>query len=298
MSETEKEFGVSLELKPLVPIFFIAVLSIVVAVITFGSFQSSANVVVQDLSFSGAIAGFIGTFLVLFSVYSNIYDKASQNKLGEYREIIDRLRLKIIKGAPCPDGFEIEMDEKHKFVFAHPSTWKPQQGMLYYFSEDVPEREKGIRKTKGRFYIYYMDNNTLFDTYNIDKKTDLKKLHYKKIYEMLSEKTLEHRNNKMVKSYPSYKLIDSTNECIKIDDIPSLKINQTFSVLAKELIDQGEEEACYPDKTKTIVLKSTRILTYNKRLEGLFEFSSVDEVEDYMVTSEIFNQVATSIRFI
>jgi len=204
----------------------------------------------------------------------------------------------LIKGAPCPEGFEIEMDEKRKFLFAHPSTWKPQQGVLYYFTENVPENERKNRKTRGSFHIYYMDLNTLVETYNIDKTIDFQNLPYKDLYSKLSVRVLESLNEKMKKNFPSFTLISSNNECIRIDDIPSLRVNSTFSIIAKELVAQGEDEANFPDLNKTITLSNTRLLIYNKRLQGLYEFASVDDTEDYMVTSEIFNQVTNSIRFI
>jgi hypothetical protein len=206
--------------------------------------------------------------------------------------------MRIVKGAPCPEGFVMEIDEKHKFVFSRPTTWKSQQGMLYYFSEEVPQCKKGTRKTTGRFLINFIDYNTILEAYKIDKTTDFQDLDYKMIYDMLSKKILVKRNIELQKTYPGYKLIDSTNECVDIDGIPSLRINQSFSVPAKELIASDEDENCYPDKEENIVLINTRILTYNKRLKGLYEFSSIDNTEDYVETSKIFNQVVASTRFI
>src|SRR5271169_1662071 len=103
-------------------------LSLLVAFVTFGLLKSSAQADIRGYKLGGAIAAFAFTAGLLTSAFFNVYRLLTADQLKEYAKRIEELQAKLIRGAPCPAGYTIDLDEKHKFVFARPGNWQPKEG--------------------------------------------------------------------------------------------------------------------------------------------------------------------------
>ncbi|MBN2734222.1 MAG: hypothetical protein JXQ82_05120 [Methanomicrobiaceae archaeon] len=254
---------------------------------------------INNLKFSGAFAGFVGTFILTWEVYFKIINDVNVKKNKEYREIIDQLRFKVIKGAPCPKDYEPLVDEKYKLVFTYPTNWIPEHGILYKFIENLTEEDKQ-KRTPAKFTISRMDRKKLISLYKLkndfDKNLDNEKL--KSLNEIISERYILNFKRKMSRDYPSIKFEDFDKELLIVDSIPSQKIYCNFLIIAKELIEEGEKKEWYQNEEEFIKFRTSILLIYNSRLNSLFEFSSWDNYEDYNQSSITFNNVVNSIRFI
>jgi hypothetical protein len=57
--------------------------------------------------------------------------KKSSNELDSLRRQNQELQGKLIRGAPCPKGFDIEVDERQRIVLARPKDWEPKGGVIF-----------------------------------------------------------------------------------------------------------------------------------------------------------------------
>ncbi len=76
-----------------------------------------------------------------------------------------------------------------------------------------------------------------------------------------------------------------TKEYITVDGIKSLKVTNHSTV--PDLTGEGETRMC-----------QCMVLTYVPKLNALYQFTFSDDEEDYLKSSEIFNSVIRSIRFL
>jgi len=138
-------------------------LNLVVAAICFGLLSSSADWS-NGWALGGAVAGFAVTFMLTFGAYSRL-STASDGRNSERRRLVDELketraqlesvrtdgqqkldelRGKLIRGAPRPVDFEIEVDERQRLVIARPNEWVPKGGVIFSYraprDETSPDR--------------------------------------------------------------------------------------------------------------------------------------------------------------
>jgi hypothetical protein len=114
---------------------FIAAVGLATAYICFGILSSQANGRFQQYNVGGAIAGALVSWTVLTMVYLQL--RKSSNELESLRRQNKELQSKLIRGAPCPNGFDIEVDERQRIVLARPKAWVPKGGMI--FQLELPE---------------------------------------------------------------------------------------------------------------------------------------------------------------
>ena len=116
---------------------FILLAGLLSAYVTFGVLESQAEAEVHKYRVSGAIAGALVSMSLLASVYLQVR-KSSQ----AFKTLLQRnrdLEQKLIRGAPRPSGFEIEVGESQRIVLARPRHWEPRGGTIFDFegSEDL-----------------------------------------------------------------------------------------------------------------------------------------------------------------
>lgn len=109
--------------------FLIATIGLVAAYVCFGILTSAAEGKYQAYSIGGAIAGAIVSWGVLTSVYLQL--RGSSTELEDLRERNEQLQNKLIRGAPRPQGFETEVDERQRIVLARPKLWRPKGGTIF-----------------------------------------------------------------------------------------------------------------------------------------------------------------------
>jgi hypothetical protein len=246
------------------------ILSLAVAYVTFHILESSAEANLQGYKLGGGFAAFTFTFGLLFTMFNNLYRLFTTDQLEDYRRQIQELQMKLAKGAPCPSGYTLEIDERHKLAFSRPSDWEPFQGVLYNY----------VAKTKladpltANFNLILVNEKQL--KILLGSKQDLAKIDEGKIDEIY-RKQLEDIQ-KMTQGTMS-------KEYTTIDGNKSVKYINTYLATT----DQAE---------KKVYVRQVGILTYVPRLISLYVITCTDDSEDFLNTSEIFNTVISSIRFL
>jgi hypothetical protein len=112
------------------PLVVIAVLGLVTAGFCFGVLKSKAEVGV-GYSAGGAFAGALIAWSALGALYLQ-FNRSSTFVRDLLREN-QSLQNKVLRGAPRPNGFDSEVDERSRLVFARPGDWQPGGGLIFDF---------------------------------------------------------------------------------------------------------------------------------------------------------------------
>lgn len=245
------------------------------AYICFNILASSASASLNNWKFGGAFAGFIFTALLLSSIILQFYNKLSKDETEKYRVLADELRLKLLKGTEAPPGYNVDVDDKFKLIFARPDSWTPQGGILYQY----------IDKSKTGFYTNF--NVTYNGQEEIDEdftknglevfnpSTDLEKL-----YDLARKNTIEGLKG-IIQNFEEKSL---TMEWISIDNNRSQKYIHIYNA---QFPDESVKEMC-----------QVGVFIYVARLKGIYIFTFSDISNEFLKSSEIFNTIINSIRFI
>ena len=143
---------------------FIAMVGLLAAYICFGILKSDANGKYEGYSVGGAIAGAIVSWSVLATIFLKLRKSTSdeeelqnkrdlaleefrennrltaeqrKNELDQLRKQVVELQSKLIRGAPKPNGYTIEVAERESIVLARPAHWAPKGGTI--FELELPE---------------------------------------------------------------------------------------------------------------------------------------------------------------
>lgn len=119
---------------------FIFAAGLFAAYVTFGILQSQAEGKFQNYSVGGAIAGALISWSLLTTLYLQI--RSSSTELRDLRNRAEELQHKLIRGAPRPLGFEIEVEERQRIVLARPKEWQPKGGTIF----DLELKEEEIKE--------------------------------------------------------------------------------------------------------------------------------------------------------
>jgi hypothetical protein len=250
----------------------IVILSLAVAFICFNILQSSAEATLQNWKLGGGIAAFLVTASFLSTTFITFYRLLTSEQIDEYRKRIQELETKLIKGAPCPLGYTIDIDEKHKLVFARPNEWEPKGGVLYAYLE----RRKQDDLFTANFNVIYADQKDVTAMYNWFDGTIES---VQKLYESEMER-IEQEIPQGVMS----------KEFVTIDSIKSIKYVNTYDL---PLQKQSESE-----EQKYLTIRQSGAMIYVARARGLYLFTFSDDRKDFLRSSEVFNNVILSIRFL
>lgn len=249
----------------------IVLISLFVAYVSFNILDSFAETQIQNWKIGGAFAAFIITASLLTSIILQVYDRILKDKTEFLTEQVHELQNKLIRGATCPHGFVIDIDEKHKIVFARPGEWVPRNGMLYAYISNVQND-----KFKENFNVIYRSKEDL-EALSEFLGLNSANVFSDKVYDII----INYELDLLISSYSAEKIDSMLKEFIFIDGIKSLKA--TYSYMAKP---------------SNIFLCQSIVLTYVPKFEAVYQFTFSDNMEDYQKTSEIFNNVITSIRFL
>jgi len=141
------------KISDLIALAVIVLLGLFTAYVTFGILQSQASTAVKNYSLSGAVAGALISMSMFFSVYRGF--RKSSGEVEKLRDRIQELSQKVIRGAPCPRAFEIEVDERQRIVLAKPQKWEPRGGTIFDFELSKEKlQEKDI--FPARFTVTYV----------------------------------------------------------------------------------------------------------------------------------------------
>lgn len=245
-------------------------LSLAVAYVCFVILGSSAEGTLRNWKLGGGLAGFIITASFLSSTLMSIYRVLTADQITEYQKQIQELQAKLIKGAPCPPGYTVEIDERHKLVFARPRDWAPKGGMLYQYVEKI-----GTSDTfAANFNVQVIKEDDLGKIHGLPaidgSATSIDAFYSAEIDQL--EKTIE---------------ASVIREHITVDGLRSAKYLSSWDLSDQEGVDP-----------KIPILQQVGVITYVPEQKAFFVFSFGDETSQFFETSTIFSNVITSIRFL
>ncbi len=151
----------SARLFDLMVVLFIVASGLATAYVCFGVLSSQANGRFEQYSLGGAIVGAVVSWSLLTTIYLRVR-KASED-LDDLRRQNQELQGKLIRGAPRPDGFVIEVDERQRVVLARPQDWEPKGGII--FQLEMPGKPEDKDSFAGSFRCSFLP---------IDKNKDSK----------------------------------------------------------------------------------------------------------------------------
>jgi hypothetical protein len=313
----------------LLVVAFIVVAGLFTAYITFGILKSQAEAQLQKYSVGGAIAGALISWSLLASVYLQI--RKSSQELSTLRNRNQELQQKLIRGAPRPVGFEIEVAEAHRIVLARPRDWERRGGIIFDF--ELPnELLRKDDRLPARFTCSYNP---------ITKDTDSRAQYY-------ADFRQSSMNSPFVRapvieliylggeprSIESLKVIgrqfvtitetkDNTTgrvtrdwSPISSEEFKAAPVDESAKDADKVNLDQpssntgasSQEEAnsataSQAPPTQTVTTWNAEVLrmivvSYHEECRSIFTFDFVDDAEDFATSSGLFNQILTSTRFL
>lgn len=149
-------------------IFVIAIIGLLTAYVCFGVLESQATAEIRKYSVSGGIAGALVSWGVLANLYLQF--RKSSKELQDLKGRNEDLQKKLIRGAPCPSEFEIEVDEKQRIVLARPGGWTRVGGVIFDYESVSVEYDSAVTRKEG--------------------SSDVMPSHFKVWYEPIKEKEL------------------------------------------------------------------------------------------------------------
>lgn len=109
----------------------IAFVGLFAAYLTFGVLKSEAAGEFRGYQVGGAIAGALVSWSLLGSIYLKF--RKSSDEPQRLNARINELQQKLLRGAPHPTGFNVEISEQQKIVLARPENWQRKGGLMFDF---------------------------------------------------------------------------------------------------------------------------------------------------------------------
>jgi hypothetical protein len=303
-------------------VLVIALVGLFTAYLTFGILKSQAQGEFHSYQVGGAIAGALVSWSLLASVYLQV--RKSSNELEKLHERIQELQQKVIRGTPHPSGFEIEVSEQMKIVLARPEGWARRGGVIFDFELAEPPRGqndyyparftcsfvpiKKEYKERGRdqFYEIFL-NNIKKNEFNyhptseyisiggeLESPKSLKviarqymRIEYhenayggKERLQPLKITEEEYENKKVLAPSATSSASPERSDATTVQDVP------VASQTAK--------------KPRVVFAKITHMFVacYREDLGNIFFFEFIDDEDDFVKSSENFNKVLESTRFL
>jgi hypothetical protein len=308
----------------------IALIGIFTAVVTFGILKSQAQGEIGPYQVGGAIAGALVSWSLLASLYLQIRKSSNEpEKLREqikaeeqkFQEQIGVLQQKILRGSPCPAGFIAEISEQQKIVLARPEKWHKRGGMMFdvemvemkqddqyparFTCSFVPITSDYEKLGMDGFYDVFEENIRL-NPYNYYTRCEYiyiggDQYHAKKSIKLIARQHMRLEfyanpyggKNRMESSvvsereYTKHTGSAAPPNAGASDESDGLRTSQEVRVNGRD-----------PVEVKYVEISHMFVACYREELKKVFFFEFMDDEKDFGRTSEIFNQVLTSTRFL
>ena len=134
-----------------VALTLIALLGLAAAAVCFGLLQSQAKAG-TGYSISGAIVGSLLSWSALGSLYLNL--RRDTREFSDLKRENRELAQKLLRSAPRPTGFELEVDEHQRVVLARPREWERGGGTIFDYQLAAPHMQQGD-VFPARFALYF-----------------------------------------------------------------------------------------------------------------------------------------------
>lgn len=115
----------------LIAVIVITLVGLLTAYVCFGILQSRADGQINGVTVGGALAGALVASGVMTTAYLQF--RKSSDELTQLQSRVGELQSKLLRGAPRPGGFEVEIDERRHMVLARPQEWENRGGYIFNF---------------------------------------------------------------------------------------------------------------------------------------------------------------------
>jgi hypothetical protein len=265
-----------------------------VAYLTTDVLDSSASGNLRGWSVRGGIAAFGFTFLLLGNLVFQLYKEMNRDKAEEYLKQIQELQSKLIRGAPQPEGFLVDIDEHHKLVFARPEKWVPKGGILYQYIEPKPVTETNV--LPANFNVVF-ETTTDLEKYGVSSRAlERKKELSPAALENLYKNVIEQLRAMIPHMVDGYALEGFAQEYLFVDGLKSVRYTHTYSANVTMALAPVEDAS--PASPTRVRITQVGIAIFQPRLAAMFVFTFSDDAEDFLTSSEDFNRIVSSIRFL
>jgi len=305
-----------------VVVVIFALVGLVVAYVTFGLLNSQAQGQFHSYQVGGAAAGFAVTFLLLTTFYRQV--QRASNEPRELRERIEELQQKLLRGSPRPLGFIVEISEQQKIVLARPEKWHKRGGMMFDFEVSEMTFEDHY---PARFTCSFVPITDVYEKLGMDK-------FYKIFEENIKKKTGNERNYYPRCEFIFIGGENQSTKCIKViagqymrlefrkneyggkDRLEAFQVTEdeylknaalpSASANAESLVEQAAATTTEnfgvngrpPVRVKFVKISHMFVACYRPDLKNVYFFEFMDDDDDFVKSSEIFNQVLNSTRFL
>ena len=144
----------------LVVVVTITIMSLCVAVVTFGVLDSSGSSDDGVTTIGGAIVGFSVAFVGLGALFRSLQQADHGNEVRRLEQEVQVLSGKLIRGAPRPLGYSVELLERHRLVLARPTSYVSKGGVILDIQEpDVRDRAAPVQvldAVPARLFVNYI----------------------------------------------------------------------------------------------------------------------------------------------
>lgn len=295
----------------------IAFVGLFAAYLTFGILKSEASGQFRSYQVGGAIAGALVSWSLLASVYLKF--RKSSDEPQKLNARINELQQKLLRGAPHPSGFIVEISEQQKIVLARPEGWERKGGLMFDF--ELVERP-AEDNYPARFTCSY-----------VPITSEYKNLGRDRFYEIFLENIRSNERNRDPRCEYIFIGGDSqTTKCIKVIAGQYMRLEfyqnsyggkprlEAFQISQDEYRENvradGSSMAAPPAAPNDAKIEGVGVsgrlpkrLAYSKvyhmfvacyreDLKNVFFFEFMDDEKHFAWSSGIFNQVLNSTRFL
>jgi len=255
---------------------------------------------------------------VLTSIYLQVRKSSDEVKTLRNRNL--ELQRKLLRGAPRPLGFETEISERERIVLARPGEWQPSGGIIFDYQlppDTLPtedrfppqfrvtyqpiEEDKDNRRSKHpdveqtQYYVSVQNNlEGLLDDHEgvLDKYASWQS--YSAEYISLGGDTQPIKSLKFI-----------AHEYVHVDIKPPDRMH-TRSAVRWRPITKGEYDSKANGKNASapqLRAFDTEIIyvfvvCYCQQLNTIYHFHFWDDMHSFVASSEQFNQIINSVRFL
>lgn len=303
----------------LVVVSVIAVLGLVVAVVTFGLFQSSATVQSDVYSLGGAFGAAVVSWSILIPFYnrsrnSTVTNYAGATAAAQELERLQRenakLKSKLTRSVRRPAGWEIEVDERLQVALARPSGWV-RRGVIFDFQEDPHDRQKrddlfpmefkvsyGLKPDgypdADRYYAWFRDrwyddksNRPWMDSYTVE-------------YVYVGGEQSKVKSLKIISDCFAEIPTDEAEPYVNWDYVKRDVFEEGLKASLSNIASSSAQDVL-PDTGRQIRyarIRKTMIVCYHQELDHVYFFEGIDNVDDFTTSTETFNDILDSVRFL
>jgi len=277
----------------------IVALSAMVAWVTFGLLQSSATGEIQGYKLQGSIAAFAFTFGVLTTAFYGMFKlltaddvkELSQRKDAEFKDFaqksneqiqdyarrIEELQAKLLRGAPCPPLYVIDLDEKNRLVFSRPGKWKNRNGVLYAYVEPARQGDPFA----ANFTVVVTDlTDAVAAGLDLTQQAQLDGFYGAVLAKVASDTPASMTRQT---GFPTAAVPDAmSKEYVTVDGLRGAKYINTYIV----------------QTNPPLTLRQSGVIVYVPRTSSYYVFTFSDDESDYLTSSDVFNNVMASVRFL